>query len=164
MLNWKGPWVKIRDGGCKCCGQLGRRNWHCVIFFSGQRTKLSAWLYFPGLEAGYWTTWLQEVSCLALSFLPQFSGLSELVSQSEGLYFKTELGLLLIFLVLWETCRKKLHFILGVLNGRDSGKNWAYSSQTDFQTYSIHGENMNDELVWGSLRFAGWGKQITDFP
>lgn len=78
----------------------GRRNWHCVIFFSGQRMKLSVRHNFPGLVAEYGTTWFHEVLFLALSFLSELSSLSELLSQSEGLYFKTEHGVLLIFLVL----------------------------------------------------------------
>lgn len=46
---------------------------------------------------------------------------------------------------------------------RDSNESSAYSFQTDFETYSIHGENMN-EPVSECPYFAEWRKQINHFP
>lgn len=109
MVNWKGPWVQMRDGGCKCCGQSGEGEIGTVSFSPLDRGRDCR----PGCisQARWWDIGQLgfKKSFLALSFLSQFSGLSDLVSQSEGLYFKTELGLLLIFLVLWEPCRR--HYI-----------------------------------------------------
>lgn len=46
---------------------------------------------------GCWTPQVQEVLFLALPCLPKFSSLSKLLSQSEGLYFKTERGVFYYF-------------------------------------------------------------------
>lgn len=81
----------------------GRRNWHCVIFFSGPEDETVSLVSFPKSDGWDWVlaSWLPEDLSPALSFLSQFAKVCQNCKVKKGVVFRDlELGVLLMSLVI----------------------------------------------------------------
>lgn len=73
----------------------GRRNWHCVIFFSGPEDETVSLVSFPKSDGwdlgggGYWPLGFQKTFLLLSLFFPSLLKFVKTAKSKKELYFET---------------------------------------------------------------------------